>query len=1671
MDCLDNWTAIENRLLNYLKDPQSCDHGEALKYVTSVLDSLNQCILHKAANFDAELYKRSKLCIRVLDIFDNKEILIINAWLVLIESLLHYRECTPLAVTDLWWTFGLFSSILPYDDTNFTEAPNWRTMFEGFRYKKNVYSLETVSLMTQFNVLLLKLYSKSAQAKYGDLISMKEMIELTKKGSNFSAWFEGLPEDGFCDMSRELSLICQKLVSHSPCDYSVRLLLLLRCLSYDAQCETIDSDLLTLIRSALNKTNRPLLNSTRQMFKEILSTYKSKNIDTTQLRQVSMIYDETHSLDQEIDSDSSTSSSALTELLDGMEIVQFSKFSRMLATCSDWSLLDSLSFGKGLYNAIKEANFTDPDSQYMICSTLSFIRRAGDVRIGRIVHILDYIIIKIKNMQVCDHSVFVNSVLEDLFDILSMKSQPKRVRNVSNLFFHFGGELLTTDNQSALQFWNRCVDIEYHIVLNSVDESERKLNFTSFKTKSERIANLLLETSEYQNAAQFLSKVFSYPDCSTIFEYETCLMQNDFSVPVKLAVKLLLMSQSPELLLLISQKESYLVALADRLVSVLTSTKHYACQKLVSKIIILLKNELHDNGLFLYFLSRIAFVMEFNMTFKSMGNLEFEPESDVYSLRKIIKAHIYILQSFSSTFDPDKSLLNAYNNLLEFWRRPNTTSILDYEIDVIVSAAEVFEYHYLFCPAASFLEPYVKTQLVNLPSRQQRRVALELAKCYFYLHQPAHFCSLNDIFIGQDDVASMSYRLLKLWINLRLGNSPKQLEDQYNILLSRLSEDTFSISKERNRYAVIDKLFLLSQVSNEYSLLCASNSQYVCSVISSKRAIRILQSILKNFMLQSNSSSFGLNLSSKVLLKYRFSKSMIECYETLLENLHQSGLGKEFDYFTKEFWTFVNSQPSLYVKSRCLFQFAIYYSYQNRLVEAKRCLDLATSQYIHLGIMDKLLGLTKLLANEIYYEKLGDSQTFLGFVHQYDHCIKQLLGAVPMQSSKTKFSNAEILRSYDYSNDTDMLTKNWMSIQLTRSLSPYWQHTESPFPSSDKLFAARVQFNERCTYSSAYSTLQILNDSVISFPSSCSVKNMGTEVSTVSNSAEVFSAACSDLRASSSVEFKDSLLRLALSIITMIPCSSVDSAKKWISRWKDYANSYNSRQFAIERCLSKTIEDPKVFLSPHFSFEVSEVDSLTCQQLTNIIPDDWMVIELECMPLESGLTVTRIKSQDSNPLVVRLPFGWQRGGDIHERFTVTDAIQAFEEIIKKSDETTAYEVTSRIRTKEDKAEWWSIRKGLDKGLGRLLRKMESCWFGGFGSLFGSMLFTERVVKDFKNTLVEAIVFRLPKGTSSKVVDRLNGLETWIFEMFLQLQENPDDQDSLTEDLVYFVLDTISGYGEDIAYDEVDVNKLCQEIGQYQLGVPSCGDSIHHIILVASGECVKLPWESIPSLRNKSVSRMPSLGMITEYLQDNHSLLEEGINPGNGYYVLNPGGDLMKTEQRFKDKFETMAGWEGVCNNKPTENDILKSFERSDLYFYAGHGGGEQYIRSKTIKSSSKIPPCLLMGCSSGYLHVEGDFYPYGTVYHYLAGKCPMILANLWDVTDKDLDKFTLNVLEKWGLLVDYDSFASMDEDPEVLTICRCVADSRDVCKLKYLNGAAPVVYGLPLKLKPNDTDI
>lgn len=259
----------------------------------------------------------------------------------------------------------------------------------------------------------------------------------------------------------------------------------------------------------------------------------------------------------------------------------------------------------------------------------------------------------------------------------------------------------------------------------------------------------------------------------------------------------------------------------------------------------------------------------------------------------------------------------------------------------------------------------------------------------------------------------------------------------------------------------------------------------------------------------------------------------------------------------------------------------------------------------------------------------------------------------------------------------------------------------------------------------------------------------------------------------------------------------------------------------------------------------------------------------------------------------------------------------------------------------------------------------------------------------------------------------------------------------------------------------------------------------------------------------AVSRLPSLESLRDriinqdVLQQHDSLMpsKKGlyVDRSNGASVLNPSGDLVATQSKFEQPLLSLSGWKSITERSPTEGELKACLENHEIFLYFGHGSGSQYIRARTVRNLEKCAVAVLMGCSSGALTEACEFEPYGTPINFMQAGCPALLANLWDVTDKDIDRFSHTALEKWGLFFSPSEqptapkkqapllpstnnsptkrngrvrggetkvpLVDVVDDEHGVSLDQAVAQSRDSCRLRYLNGAAPVVYGVPVFLR------
>ncbi|KAF8878729.1 peptidase family C50-domain-containing protein [Infundibulicybe gibba] len=513
----------------------------------------------------------------------------------------------------------------------------------------------------------------------------------------------------------------------------------------------------------------------------------------------------------------------------------------------------------------------------------------------------------------------------------------------------------------------------------------------------------------------------------------------------------------------------------------------------------------------------------------------------------------------------------------------------------------------------------------------------------------------------------------------------------------------------------------------------------------------------------------------------------------------------------------------------------------------------------------------------------------------------------------------------------------------------------------------------------------------------------------------------------------------------------------------------------------KQLKDYWSFIQDRYRAQGTDTLSLSTSNMASL-PRNWTIIHINVTDDKGALFITRQQGGDVEhaPLVFCVPLKGRRdngSGEDEDQLTFEDALDELKDIIRLSDEGTK----AAIHIKNDPAartQWWKTRTQLDIRLRELLENVEFCWLGAFKTILSPRPATSPELISGLRERIEKI-FQRPPPTQAPHIS----LDETLVQCFSTL--SPKCRDEELEDLAYFILDLYQFHGVVVAIAEVDVVQVVLDLRaaleDYALKLAKYTEQTRppermdeHVYLILDKNVHSLPWESIPILRGRSVSRIPSVSFLHDRLEyarrrrlssgatniDGASAL---IDPRNGYSILNPSGDLKRTEDRFKEWTGGMHqhGWQGLTGKPPSEQQFLDALRTKDLVVYFGHGGGEQYVRSHKIRHLPSCAATMLWGCSSGLLREMGEFDPIGTPYNYMLAGCPSLVANMWDVTDRDIDKFSQSVFDKLGLTPDALTNRNQPESSPNLSIVAAIAQSRDVCKLTYLTGAAPVVYGIP----------
>lgn len=510
------------------------------------------------------------------------------------------------------------------------------------------------------------------------------------------------------------------------------------------------------------------------------------------------------------------------------------------------------------------------------------------------------------------------------------------------------------------------------------------------------------------------------------------------------------------------------------------------------------------------------------------------------------------------------------------------------------------------------------------------------------------------------------------------------------------------------------------------------------------------------------------------------------------------------------------------------------------------------------------------------------------------------------------------------------------------------------------------------------------------------------------------------------------------------------------------------------------------------------------EKYVDLIPRKWSIISISLSDNRHDLCITKFQA-GQGPFILRLPLERANSRDADsEVFNFVHGRDELLELIKLANESS--HSARDFTAKGERGAWWAERQALDSRLKKLLVTIETTWLGGFKGMFSQHRKNAELLARFQRDFHQMLDRMLPsrnkaRGKKTTIKTETITLDPRILDLFIGLGDptEPDvDFDEALNDLLYFVVDILQFHGERNAYDEIDFDGMVLETYDALRGYHNAANTTEredgtHTVLVLDKLLHAFPWESMPCMDGLSVSRVPSLACLRKLIR------EAGRDPARkshghfvsakaGTYILNPSSDLTNTQTFFQSAFSSLSSWSGIINKAPKESEFERALATSEIMVYFGHGSGAQYIRGKTIRRLEKCrPTTFLMGCSSAALTDAGEFESYGPVWNYMMAGCPAVVGTLWDVTDRDIDRFAGKTFEEWGLFArgTFDgamnkgkgkarSFAeeieevSRHERGDALrnaSLAEAVATARNACRFKYLNGAAVVLYGIPVYIK------
>lgn len=1188
------------------------------------------------------------------------------------------------------------------------------------------------------------------------------------------------------------------------------------------------------------------------------------------------------------------------------------------------------------------------------------------------------------------------SVLSRLSVILDKGSQEKRLRNVSNILFNMGNK------SRDPRYWKAAIDLEFSII----KKNDNGDNFNQVLMKTQKILNILYELKLFDYAREISITLFSIFDSSG-------RKASKFPILSQLVCKLIL----EDLILLqqLFEKSSEELRL-DISVFILRFLESLPADHKTVSIL----DSIFEFGSFTD--QNIGLVAYY---YYNIGDKQRSLEIDTSLLNDLINVGISLRKLVNYSWD--ETLIKDTVIKMERWLldKTSTSSLLEQEIFRLL--IHVMKYNGAARYVSHLIELYNSHRTPD--TAFQSFLHVELCSCLIHTSLTEFPVAITNFstFLKKNKINTVStvicLNLLQFEYSITVGNY-NNAQDRFDKILKVLSSrDEFKLTTDKN-ISVADRYSNVLTIAKFQFLsarLNVQNNKYIPAHSNLKTSIKLLYSLIKK-------STSSLSKDELNFLKWEIINLLFDCLKLMMMVLVHLGISRDLMYYLIEFHKLneVNRIPLVNASNH--LDFVVYYY----LLKEKE------KTMYHIECFRKLQEISL-----VFYDKETKdySDSILPLIEN-----KVLQKDTPIENftnlTKKRFTSFDIAHlaslenSCIYASDIDIGSIPGRSLFCKDSIKKSIKalSTQAGFSSIHDSCKTIPCISSEGFSNSTFSPVEVLNRLIyckdLLFSSLSTVTSVSTYL--LRDFQNVLSYCLVLLSSMSVLKINTTLL------MDLYYLQDFANALPFIN---DMLVDHSSNEI-LPGAAQQSLNLPD-FKSSSMNLNVD---------MNLLIPSNWIIINIDLCNITGDLLVSKQVIGEA-PFFLRIPLQRfkYRG---QETKTFMELKMSFELIIKRSNLSTKTATTSSITTKDQRKEWWKLRFSLDMELKELMEHIEKFWFGGFASLFNTYVLDsvfKKFSQDFKNIL------------NKHIPSRKNELNNFMefHESVIRLFYEIDFNERLAiDDLIYFLLDSLSYHGELNNYGDLpsslgtSIQKLLEKFQDIKTKIKN-----EHIILIPGVRCLFFPWESLSILRDKSVSRVPSVRILLNMLKNVSSdLTIEGQS--KVHYLINPGGDLQRTESLFKNRFQAEPNWTGLVGEAPKEGELVNYLKKQDIFVYIGHGGCDQYVRPSSLfkeflEAGISLPPSLLIGCSSGAIETNGFLEPSGNIINWITCGSPSVLVNLWDVTDKDIDLFSSSVFEKWGLF----------ENRTLESICQAVSQSRDLCNLKYLNGSAPVVYGLPLSIK------